>query len=127
MKNLIAGGLFLFVISSVGIVNKKVKEYKFLGNMYWDNYFLNHIVDKGKAIFLKFCKKKRKGNPKGEVVYKFTHTDTISFNNLNNKFCESGSEIETVAMDNIGNDIKFILKAYDYNLDIEDAIAPGDW
>ena len=95
--------------------------------MYNDNYFPNHLVDKGKAILVELCKEIEKQNPIGEEVYKLTHAATEKFNNLNNEFGENGSEIETVARENIGADVEFILRTYGYNLEIEEAIAPRDW
>lgn len=127
MKKLIAAILLLFTTNAAGLENKEAQEYEFLSEMYDDNYFPNHLVDKGKAILVGLCKAIEEQNPKGEEVYKLTHAATEKFNDLNNEFGENGSEIETAARENIGGDVEFILKAYGYNLDIEQAIAPRDW
>ena len=40
------------------------------------------------------------------------------------EFLARGSDIDTVARENIAADIAFILSTYGYDLDIEEAIAP---
>jgi hypothetical protein len=42
-------------------------------------------------------------------------------------FESAGSEIETAAREAIGSDVEFILEAYNYDVDIEEAIENRDW
>src|SRR5262245_43843180 len=62
--------------------------------------------------------------PTGEApedpVYALTQATTEAFNELNEEFFQAGSEIETAAREAIGGDIDFILKAYGYDVDIEE-------
>lgn len=46
---------------------------------------------------------------------------------LQEEFSEAGSEIETAACEAIGSDVEFILEAYGYDVDIEEAIGNRDW
>ncbi len=48
-------------------------------------------------------------------------------NDLQLRFEEHGSEIETVARDCIGMDFDFIACAYGFTADIEELIAPREW
>ena len=52
---------------------------------------------------------------------------TSSINDLQEEFFESGSEIETVARESIGETIIDILKYFDIDIDIEEALRGRDW
>lgn len=133
--------LFVFIISflSIGAVsvsageleqpkNKAVLNYNFLDEMYQDTYFPSKLVDKGKRILLALCSDIEAKNPKSnEGVYVLTHKATIAFNVLAMEFEQNGSEIETAAREAIATDISFILTAYGFKADLEEAIAPRDW
>ena len=96
--------------------------------MYNDSYFPNFLVDKGKDIVLELCLNIEREQPKDAVeVYRLSHKAIERFNDLAQEFYEHDSEIETAARDVIGADFRFILNAYNYDVDIEEAIAPRDW
>ena len=110
------------------LTNPKVKNHFFLKDMYKDNYFPNFLVDKGKNILLDLCFKIEREKPKDEAgVYRLTHNAIEMFNDLQDEFYENDSEIETAARDAIGTDFRFILSAYSYDVDIEEAMAPREW
>jgi len=110
------------------LTNEKVKNHAFLEGMYNDSYFPNFLVDKGKDILLELCLNIEREQPKDAVeVYRLSHKATERFNDLAQEFYEHDSEIETAARDVIGADFRFILNAYNYDVDIEEAIAPRDW
>lgn len=110
------------------VSNAKIKDYEFLQEMYEDNYFPNVLVDKGKNILIELCLKIETEKPKDDAaVYALTHRATEKFNSLAIEFEENDSDIETAARDAIGRDFDYILSAYGYELDIEEAIAPRDW
>ena len=110
------------------ITNAKLQDYPFLKDMYQSNYFPDFLVDKGKAILVQLCEQMESEKPTDDdSVYKLTHAATEAFNVLQDEFCDNGSEIETAARDCIGMDFDFIVKAYGFNLDTEDVIAPRDW
>jgi len=108
--------------------NKTVLAYHFLAEMYQDTYFPNNLVDKGKSILLNLCSEIEATKPKSNVdVYVLTHKATVAFNVLAMEFDENGSEIETAAREAIASDMSFILTAYGFKADLEEAIAPRDW
>ena len=52
---------------------------------------------------------------------------TIKINELEEEFEENDSEIETVARDSIGVTVENILKYFEINIDIEEAIREREW
>ena len=52
---------------------------------------------------------------------------TLAINDLQEEFEENDSEIETGARDSIGETVEYILKWFDIDLDVEDAIGQRDW
>ena len=112
----------------MAITNSEMQDYPFLKEMYEDSYFPDYLVDKGKQVLIRLCERIEAENPlDDEAVYKLTHAATDEFNDLAEEFAENDSEIETVARDAIGTDFSFIAKAYGYDLDPEEIIAPRDW
>lgn len=110
------------------ITNPKLKDYAFLEEMYEDGYFPNFLVDKGKAILIRLCEQIESEKPTdANGMYKLTHAATEAFNDLQDEFHENESEIETAARDCIGMDIDYIVKAYGFDLDVEEVISPRDW
>jgi hypothetical protein len=107
--------------------NASILAHAFLEDMFRDGDFPDHLVEKGKLILLDLCARIEREQPEGEALYALTHEATERFNALAEEFYEHDSEIETVARDNIGSDVDFILRTYGYDLDIEEAIAPRDW
>jgi hypothetical protein len=111
-----------------GIKNKKVRNYIFLKDMYADEYFPVFLVDKGKAILINLCVQIEKEHPKSLLeLYNLTHVATIKFNDLENEFENSGSELETGARETIAGDFIYIAKAYGFEADTEELIAPRNW
>ncbi|CCN72760.1 DUF5713 family protein [Vibrio nigripulchritudo] len=108
--------------------NEALKEYEFLKGMYRDQYYPNFLVDKGKDILINLCTNIESQSPKTkEEVLKLTHQATDKFNDLQEAFWQHDSEIETVAREYIAEDFISILKAYGFEIDIEDAISTRDW
>jgi hypothetical protein len=60
-------------------------------------------------------------------ISELTQATAEAFNELQDEFFEAGSEIETAAREAIGGDVAFILEAYGYDVDIEEAIGNRDW
>jgi hypothetical protein len=112
----------------MAISNPALKNYPFLQGMYDDGYSPDFLVDKCKQILILLCEKIEQQNPQNaEEVYKLTHAATEEFNSLAKEFEKNNSEIETAARDCIGVDFSFIVKAYGFDLDDEDVIAPREW
>ena len=111
----------------MSIQNEKVRDHAFLQAMLADNYFPKHLVGKGQHLLRLLAERIEREEPEGEAVYGPTRATAQAFNELQEEFLEAGSEIETAARDAIGGDVEFILKAYGYDVDIEEAIGNRDW
>ncbi|MBU2708351.1 hypothetical protein KCM76_20330 [Zooshikella marina] len=107
----------------------KIDESKLLTDMYSDEYFPNHLVDKVKSILLTACKEIESQKPKKlEELYTITCQATELINDLQGEFEESDSEIETVARDDIVSSFEYIATMYGFtNADVEGLVATRDW
>ncbi|WP_338089482.1 DUF5713 family protein [Polyangium fumosum] len=92
-----------------------------------DSYYPKLLVEKGQRLLVALAERIETEAPKGNAVYALTHATTEAFNDLQEEFFEAESEIETMAREAIAEDIGFLLGAYGYEFDIEEAIAPRDW
>jgi hypothetical protein len=115
--------------TQAGLTNLQIKNYSFLEDMYADSYFPTSIVDKSKDVLVTLCYKIEQKQPKTLAqLYELTHAATNVFNDLQNDFEESGSELETGAREAIAKDFEFIAHAYGFtNADVEELIATRDW
>ena len=112
----------------MSITNPKLKDYDFLKEMKEDSYFPNFLVEKGVIILKELCIQIESTSPNtDEEIYKLTHSATEKFNGLQEEFEDNESEIETAAREAIAEDFDVIVKAYGFDLDIEEVIAPRDW
>lgn len=111
------------------ITNQQVAEHTFLKPLYADSYFPDHVLDKGVAILQRLCERIEAEKPADlAALYTLTWAATEEFNLLEAEFEAAGSEIETVARDEIGEDFWFIALAYGFSdADSEELIATRDW
>lgn len=111
------------------ITNDVSRNHKFLAEMYNDNYFPKHLVEKGISILMKLCLEIEKVKPDNlPMLYQLTHAATDQFNELQEEFYENESEIETAARECIASDFEFIAKTYGFqDADIEELIETRDW
>lgn len=111
------------------IMNHQVTEHVFLEQLYADEYFPDHVLDKGKAILLRLCERIEAERPADlSALYALTEVATEQFNVLEAEFEAAGSEIETVAREEIGGDFWFVASAYGFSdADPEELIAARDW
>lgn len=110
------------------ITNDHLKSYPFLQEMYDDDYFPKALVDKGRDLLVHLCEAIEEQKPANDAgLLELTHAATEEFNELAVEFEEAGSEIETAAREAIGADFEFIVKAYGFDIDLEDVIATRDW
>ena len=114
---------------TVPITNQQVKEYAFLEALYKDDYFPDQVLDKGKAILLRLCERIEAEKPADlAALYALTEVATEEFNALEAEFDAAGSEIETVAREEIAEDFGFVADAYGFeDADVEELIAARDW
>jgi hypothetical protein len=110
------------------ITNEQLKSRHFLQEMYDDGYYPTFLVDKGKAILVRLCEAIEARKPAdNDSLLQLTHAATDEFNALDDEFVENDSEIETVAREVIAGDFEFIVKAYGFDVDIEEVIGTRDW
>ncbi|MFJ7200209.1 MULTISPECIES: DUF5713 family protein [unclassified Streptomyces] len=111
------------------ITNQKVTEHAFLQPLYADDYFPDHVVDKGREILLRLCERIEAEQPDDlQALYVLTEAATEQFNLLEAEFEAAGSEIETVAREEIGEGFWFVASAYGFpDADPEELIAAREW
>ncbi|MFC7846422.1 DUF5713 family protein [Streptomyces sp. NPDC057382] len=111
------------------ISNQQVSTHPFLKGLYGSDYYPDHVVDRGRAVLLALCERIERERPTGlAALYALTHAATEEFNDLQAAFEEAGSEIETVAREEIAGDFDFVARAYGFpDADVEELIAPRDW
>ncbi|MEZ0110865.1 hypothetical protein ABH920_004880 [Catenulispora sp. EB89] len=97
------------------ITNPAMADYEFLAELYEDDYFPNHVVDKGKAVLVRLCERLEADRPADlDALYVLTQAATEEFNALEPEFEAAGSEIETVAREEICGDVYNIAAAYGF-------------
>ncbi|MEU3655766.1 DUF5713 family protein [Streptomyces sp. NPDC032161] len=111
------------------ITNQQIAEHAFLKLLYKDSYFPDHVVDKGRAILLRLCERIEAEQPSDlAALYVLSHAATEEFNLLEAEFEAAGSEIETVAREEIAEDFWIVASAYGFtDADVEEMIAPREW
>ncbi|MGW3124137.1 DUF5713 family protein [Streptomyces sp. NPDC001107] len=111
------------------ITNQQVAKHAFLEVLYEDDYFPDQVLDRGKAILLALCERIEAERPADlAALYVLTQAATEEFNVLEAEFDAAGSEIETVAREEIGGDFWFIAQAYGFEgADAEKLIATREW
>ena len=110
------------------IQKEELKAYPFLKDMFEDDYFPRHLVEKGQNILIRLCEEIEDQKPKSDTdLLLLTHAATEEFNELAEEFADNDSEIETLARDTIGADFEFIAKTYGFDVDAEELIGPRDW
>ncbi|MDX3313398.1 DUF5713 family protein [Streptomyces sp. NPDC054884] len=109
--------------------NEQVTGHTFLKALYRDDYYPDHLVDRGTEILLRLCERVEAESPAGlDALYALTHAATEEFNALQDAFWEADSEIETVAREEIAGDFWFVARTYGFaDADVEKLIAPRDW
>ncbi|MEU5168470.1 DUF5713 family protein [Streptomyces mutomycini] len=113
----------------MAIGNRRMAEYGFLRALYRSRYFPDRVVDRGRAVLVRLCERIEAKQPADlAALYALTHAATEEFNALEAEFEAAGSEIETVAREEIGKDFRAVALAYGFaGADSEDLIAPRNW
>ncbi|MET7769433.1 DUF5713 family protein [Nocardia sp. NPDC005366] len=111
------------------ISNQQVTTHHFLRLLYEDDFYPDHVVDRGRAILLRLCERIEAARPADlAALYVLTQAATEEFNALEAEFDSAGSEIETVAREAIGEDFWFVARAYGFqDADTEELIATREW
>lgn len=107
---------------------KKFDEnYELLADMYQDGYFPNFLVDKVKDEVHHVIALLETGeNDLQKIQDKFDEM-TEAINDLQEEFEDNDSELETAARESIGETVEYILKWFDIDIDVEEAIRNRDW
>ncbi|MFB9994835.1 DUF5713 family protein [Deinococcus oregonensis] len=110
------------------LTNDQTSTYRFLSDMENDSYYPPQLVVKGQLLLHDLCLQIEAQRPQTpEQLTELTHAATEQFNQLRDAFEEQGSELETVAREDIAQDIAFIAQAYGFQEDIEDLIENREW
>ncbi|MFH8518442.1 DUF5713 family protein [Streptomyces gelaticus] len=111
------------------ITNQQIAAHTFLQLLYADDYFPDHVLDKGRDILLRLCERIEMERPADlQALYVLTEAATEQFNLLEAEFEAAGSEIETVAREEIGEAFWFVASAYGFaDADPEELIAAREW
>ncbi|MGW5732376.1 MULTISPECIES: DUF5713 family protein [Streptomyces] len=111
------------------ITNQQAAGHAFLRELYGDAYYPGHVLDKGRAILVRLCERIEAERPDGlDALYALTAVATEEFNALEAEFDEAGSEIETVAREEIAGDFAFVASAYGFaDADVEELVAEREW
>lgn len=104
----------------------------FLAPMLADAYFPKNLVLRGQGILKDLCHGIEAAMEESmevptEEILALTHQATEAFNDLATAFEDQGSSLETAAREAIAEDFAAIVKAYGYDLDLEEVIAPREW
>ena len=102
-------------------------DYTLLEDMYNDGYFPDFLVDKVKALVQDVIGFLETGERDLTKIQERFDAMTLAINDLEEEFEENGSEIETAARDSIGETVDHILKWFDIDIDVDDAIAEREW
>ncbi|MBR1442636.1 MAG: hypothetical protein IJ583_03795 [Firmicutes bacterium] len=102
-------------------------KYELLGEMYQDEYFPDFLVDKVKNEIQKVIEILENGETDTEVIQTKLDEVVCAINELQDEFDENDSEIETVARDCIGETVEYILKWFNIDIEIEEALRERDW
>ncbi|MEU9408346.1 DUF5713 family protein [Streptomyces sp. NPDC048281] len=111
------------------ISNPRITGHAFLAGLYRDGYYPDHVVDRCSAVLVRLCERIEADRPADlPALYLLTHAATEEFNALEAEFEAAGSEIETVAREEIAADFRAVARAYGFeDADIEELIAPREW
>ncbi|MFC9748560.1 DUF5713 family protein [Streptomyces niveus] len=113
----------------MSVTNQQVAGREFLRGLYPDEYFPDQLLDKGRGILLRLCERIEAERPADlAALYALTAVATEEFNRLQEEFWAAGSEIETMARDEIAVDFGFVASAYGFeDADLEELVAERDW
>ena len=109
------------------MTKKLPEDFEYLKDMYEDEYFPDFLVDKVKELIKQTVSFIEEGNHSKDEIQASFDQMTVGINQLAEEFDEHDSEIETVARESIGETVDNILKYFNIDIDIEEAIRERDW
>ncbi|NYI03568.1 DUF5713 family protein [Allostreptomyces psammosilenae] len=113
----------------MAITNQRMAERAFLRGLYRDDYYPDHVVDRGREILRRLCERIEAERPSDlAALYALTEAATEEFNRLEAEFDAAGSEIDTVAREEIAEEFHVVATAYGFaDADPEELVAARDW
>ncbi|MET9608210.1 DUF5713 family protein [Streptomyces sp. NPDC006512] len=113
----------------MAITNQQVAGHAFLKQLFADDYYPDHVVGMGRAVLLRLCERIEAERPSDlPALYALTRAATEEFNLLEAEFEAAGSDIETVAREEIAEDFWFVASSYGFpDADVEELIATREW
>ena len=102
-------------------------DYQLLNDMYQDEYFPNFLVDKVRLLVQDVINFLETGEKNLEKIQNKFDDMTEAINELQEEFEENDSELETGARESIGETVEYILKWFDIDMNVEDAISRRGW
>ena len=108
-------------------MKKFYSDYKLLNDMYMDSYFPDFLVDKIKSLVLDIINFLESGEKDLEQIQNKFDEMTEAINEMQEEFEENDSELETGARESIAETVEYILKWFDIDMDVEDALGKRDW
>lgn len=108
-------------------MKKLPADFEYLLDMYQDGYFPDFLVDKVKAEIVRVVAFIEEGGHSTKQIQEALDQMTVAINGLQDEFLENDSEIETGAREAIGDTIERILKFFELDIDVEEAIRERDW
>lgn len=116
------------IVDQNTVKNTEVREHRFLSAMYTDDLYPVDLVNDVRDILVRMCLAiEHEGVQEVRHLYPITHHFTKEINKLQDDFERADSEIETVAREAIAEEFVFIAKAYGFDADVEEMIAPREW
>lgn len=109
----------------MNISNPQVTAYPFLKALYADDYYPDHVLDRGRDILLRLCERIETERPADlAALYVLTQAATEEFNELQG----DDFDIETIGREAIAEEFWFVAQAYGFaEADVEELIATRDW
>jgi hypothetical protein len=102
-------------------------DFKYLPDMYADQYFPGFLVDKVKETIKEAVAFIEQGERTRSQIQDTFDQMTVKINNLEDEFFENDSEIETAARDSIGETVQRIIQHFEIDIDIEEALRQRKW
>lgn len=107
---------------------KKFDEnYVLLKAMVNDEYYPKFLVDRIKELIIPVIELLENGETNKDIIQSKLDEMTLAINDLQEKFEDNDSEIETVARDSIAVTIGYIMEWFKIDIDMETAIRERDW
>lgn len=103
------------------------EKYVLLSEMSCDEYFPDYLVDRIKMLMSEVIDYLETGEESLAKIQGKLDEMTLAINDLQEQFEDQGSEIETVARDDIGVSVGYILDWFGVNIKLEDAIGEREW